>query len=157
MQSIFLSSSPEATREWALQLACHFVSPLVIALYGNLGAGKTVVAQGIAKALGIEDPVTSPTFTLINEYELPGNVRLFHVDCYRLFDPMAEAIALGLEELFELGIVLIEWADRIEPLLPEERIDIELSDAGPGQRHIRVRDSRLVPSPLTVTPGSATA
>jgi len=138
MSVMFNSDSPDATRIWATQLASSLEDPAVVALYGDLGAGKTVVAQAIAAALGVTATVTSPTFTLINEYDLPDGGILFHVDCYRLEAPEAEAIALGLEELFDQGIVLIEWADRIASLLPDERIDVELSDAGPGHRQISV-------------------
>lgn len=136
------SDSPEATHAWASKLAAGLRPPFVVALVGNLGAGKTQVAQGMAAGLGITAPVTSPTFTLINEYELPGGGLLFHIDCYRLQKPVEEARNLGLEELFDQGIVLIEWADRILPLLPDARLDIELADAGPGRRRITLTDRR---------------
>jgi tRNA threonylcarbamoyladenosine biosynthesis protein TsaE len=139
---MFHSDSPDATREWATELALSLNKPAVVALYGNLGAGKTVIAQAIAAALGVTATVTSPTFTLINEYNLPDGSTLFHVDCYRLQNPELEAVALGLEELFDLGIVLIEWANRIASLLPDERVDVELQDAGPGHRQIRITDRR---------------
>lgn len=139
---MFHSDSPDATREWATQFALSLEKPVIVALYGDLGAGKTVIAQAIAAALGVTATVTSPTFTLINEYDLPGGSILFHVDCYRLQDPEPEAVALGLEELFDLGIVLIEWADRIASLLPNERVDVELQDAGPGNRRITMTDLR---------------
>ena len=142
MPVTFHSDSPDATRTWAAQLAIRLKNPVVVALCGDLGAGKTVVAQAIAAALGVTGVVTSPTFTLINEYDLPDGGILFHVDCYRLHEPEAEAIALGLEELFDQGIVLIEWADRIAPLLPDERIDVELEDTGPGHRRIVMTDLR---------------
>jgi tRNA threonylcarbamoyladenosine biosynthesis protein TsaE len=142
MSATFSSDSPESTRSWATQLAARLQTPVVVALYGDLGAGKTLVAQAIAAALGVTGPVTSPTFTLINEYDLPDGGFLFHVDCYRLQDPEAEAIALGLEALFDQGIVLIEWADRIASLLPDDRIDVTLQDAGPGHRRIEMTDRR---------------
>ena len=143
MSVTFHSDSPEATRAWATQLATSLKEPDVVALCGDLGAGKTVMAQAIAAALGVTSAVTSPTFTLINEYDLPDGGTLFHVDCYRLQKPEVEAIALGLEELFDQGIVLIEWADRIASLLPDERIDVELHDAGPGHRRIVMTDKRI--------------
>ncbi len=148
----FDSESPEATRAWATQLASSLKTPVVVALYGDLGAGKTVIAQAIAAALGVTATVTSPTFTLINEYDLPAGGILFHVDCYRLEDPEPEAVALGLEELFDLGIVLIEWADRIPSLLPDERVDVELQDAGPGNRQITVTDRRATGRPQRYAP-----
>lgn len=138
----FDSSSPEMTQAWARELAAGLQAPLVIALIGNLGAGKTQVAKGIAAGLGVTTAITSPTFTLINEYDLPGGGVLFHVDCYRLQEAETEARQLGLGELFDQGIVLIEWADRIPALLPPARIDIYLSDAGPGCRRIELHDLR---------------
>jgi len=143
MSVTFHSDSPDATRAWATKFAASLKPPDVVALYGDLGAGKTMIAQAVAAALGVTATVTSPTFTLINEYDLPDGGILFHVDCYRLQEPEAEAIALGLEELFDQGIVLIEWADRIASLLPDERIDVALQDAGPGHRRIKMTDRRL--------------
>ncbi|HEY54054.1 MAG TPA: tRNA (adenosine(37)-N6)-threonylcarbamoyltransferase complex ATPase subunit type 1 TsaE [Caldilineae bacterium] len=144
MSVTFYSDSPETTRSWAIQLAARLQAPVVVALYGDLGAGKTLVAQAIAAALGVTGPVTSPTFTLINEYDLSDGGILFHVDCYRLQNPEAEAVALGLTELFDQGVVLIEWADRIASLLPDDRIDVVLQDAGPGHRRIEMTDRRFV-------------
>lgn len=149
----FISTSPHQTRQWARALATHLRPPLVIALYGDLGAGKTLFTQAFAAALGVREAVTSPTFTLINEYALPDGNTLYHVDCYRLADAVSEAHELGLEELFDQGYVLIEWADRITPLLPPERLDIILEDAGPQRRRIAVVDRRTnapssLPAPL---------
>jgi tRNA threonylcarbamoyladenosine biosynthesis protein TsaE len=150
MSETFLSESPEATLTWATQLGARLKPPLVIALFGQLGTGKTLVAKGIAAGLGVREAVTSPTFILINEYALPDGNRLYHVDCYRLrSEQTGEAVAavkaLGLEELFDRGLVLIEWADAILPLLPAERIDITLADAGPGRRRITLTDHRRSP------------
>ncbi len=131
-----LSPDPETTRHIAQALARQIQPPMVIALYGHLGAGKTLFTQALAQALGVTVPVTSPTFTLINEYPLPNGHTLYHVDCYRLQDPINEAIHLGLEELFEQGIVVIEWADRIEPLLPRYRVDIILEPVDETTRAI---------------------
>lgn len=147
MSETFLSESPEATLAWAARLGATLKPPLVIALFGPLGAGKTLVAKGIAAGLGVREVVTSPTFILINEYGLPDGGRLYHVDCYRLRDKktgeaVAAVKALGLEELFDRGIVLIEWADAVRPLLPAERVDITLADAGPGRRRITLTDYR---------------
>ena len=145
MMTTFLSESPETTRDLARTLARDLRPPVVIALYGDLGAGKTLFTQALARALGVAQPVTSPTFTLINEYDLPDGGRLYHVDCYRLNDPVPEALALGLEELFEEGVVVIEWADRIAPILPSRRIDIHLEHAGDDRRRIAIDDHRPHP------------
>ena len=143
MPQTILCDTPEATRSHARDLARTLAAPMVIALYGDLGAGKTLFAQALARALGVAGPVTSPTFTLINEYDLPDGGKFFHVDVYRLHDAVPEAIALGLEDLFDEGVVVIEWADRIQPLLPDARIDVHFEHAGEGRRQITILDHRL--------------
>jgi tRNA threonylcarbamoyladenosine biosynthesis protein TsaE len=99
-------------------------APEVIALYGGLGAGKTCFTKGVARGLGLSGAVTSPTYSLIQEY--PGVETLIHVDCYRL-GGTEDALNIGLaEELKRDAVVVVEWADRIEPLLPERRLDIRM-------------------------------
>ena len=111
----------------------------VVALVGLLGAGKTCLAQGIARGLGITVSLTSPTFILVNEVPLPAGGTLYHADVYRLGDPQAEARAMGFEDIFEeKGIVLIEWAERVKALLPETHLWVELAYAGDEQRRITV-------------------
>ena len=138
MAETILCETPEATRALARKLAQTLTQPVVVALYGDLGAGKTLFTQALAQALGVTDPVTSPTFTLINEYDLPERGRLYHVDVYRLHDAVPEAQALGLEDLFDEGIVVIEWADRIADILPENRFDVHFEHAGDHQRRITI-------------------
>lgn len=106
----------------------------VIALHGDLGAGKTVLTQGLANGLGITARVTSPTFTLVGEYPRPGGGWLIHTDCYRLGSPTQEDGALeaaffGMEEMLDRpdAIVVIEWAERIASLLPADSLQISLS------------------------------
>ena len=109
--------SPEETLEWGRELAGNLRAGDVIALCGNLGAGKTQAAKGIALGLGSAADVTSPTFTLVHEYT-DGRLPLFHFDFYRMKDE-AEVLALGWDEfLDEPGVVLVEWADRFPALLP---------------------------------------
>ena len=94
---------------------------MVICLDGELGSGKTMFTKGIANALGIEETITSPTFTIIKEYE--GELPLYHMDVYRL-DGNTEGV--GIEEYFTKGgVVVIEWANTIKDILPEERLDIK--------------------------------
>jgi tRNA threonylcarbamoyladenosine biosynthesis protein TsaE len=94
---------------------------MVMCLYGELGCGKTVFAQGIAKAIGIDEDITSPTFTIVKEYE--GELPFYHMDVYRLEDSKED---IGIEEYYEKnGVVVIEWADIIKDQLPEERLDIK--------------------------------
>lgn len=96
----------------------------VIILSGDLGAGKTTLVQGLAEGLGVEGPVTSPTFTLIQEFE--GKYPLYHIDVYRLEDPVA-AWELGLDEYFYgAGITVVEWGERLEEFLPEDFLKLEL-------------------------------
>lgn len=97
----------------------------VIALSGDLGAGKTTFVQGLAAGLGITAPVTSPTFILVNRYRTPDGRHLQHADCYRLKDAPLEMWDLGLDDLLAGDdIVVIEWADRIPGLLPDDHLEI---------------------------------
>ena len=109
----------------------------VVALHGDLGAGKTVFARGLARALRVREPVHSPTFTLVNEYH--GDRDVCHVDLYRLRDAR-EIEALGLEECLEgSGLVVIEWAERAAGLLPPSAVRVDLRDgARPDERIIRI-------------------
>lgn len=104
---------------------------MVICLNGDLGSGKTVFTKGFAQALGI-DEITSPTFTIIKEYD--GELPLYHMDVYRLEDTNEE---LGIEEYFDRGgVTIIEWANMIKDILPEERLDIKIKISGENTRTI---------------------
>ena len=108
-------------------------------LRGDLGAGKTTLTQAIARGLGVHDPVTSPTFTLVQEYA--GPTPMYHFDPYRLQRP-EDMADLGFEEYFERGgVVVVEWADKIASLLPAERFDLILeiddqSDVDPTEEDV---------------------
>ena len=116
--------SPEETWQLASELANSLLPGTVIALHGDLGAGKTCFIQGLAVALKIHEPVTSPTYTLICEYQ--GKLPLYHIDLYRLSGP-EEVLGLGLEEYFESdGLTAIEWAERAEGLLPPDLLHIRI-------------------------------
>ena len=125
-----------ATEALGRRLA-HYLRPGdVLALHGDLGAGKTCLVRGLARGLGLEESqVASPSFSLINEY--PGPVPLFHIDCYRLH--LEEEIEeLGLEEYMDgPGITVIEWAERVRDL-PEDRLEITFQIFGSTERHIRI-------------------
>ncbi len=124
--------SPEETWALAAELADALAPGTVIALHGDLGAGKTCFIQGFAAALGIDEPITSPTYTLIGEYE--GRLPLHHIDLYRLSGP-EEALGLGLEEYFDAdGITAIEWAERAEGLLPPDLLHIRIEVDADGIR-----------------------
>ena len=108
-----------------IELAQNFESEkfpnMIICLDGELGSGKTVFTKGIANALGINESITSPTYTIIKEYD--GELPLYHMDVYRL-DGNTEGV--GIEEYFtKVGVVVIEWADTIKDILPKERLEIE--------------------------------
>ena len=118
----FESNSYETTLELGSRLASILQPGQVLALYGDLGAGKTVLARGFARGLGITEPVTSPTFTVVQEYKLPAKKYLFHLDMYRIETPEA-AIAFGIEDFLFApdAITIVEWPERIEPLLADNR------------------------------------
>ena len=121
--------SEEETIAFGEQLARELPERCVVLLIGNLGAGKTTLAKGIAKGLGAAEPeeVSSPTFTLIHEY---GDGRVYHIDLYRL-DTAREAASLGLDEIFERNaIALIEWGERFPELMPVDRVEITLAAEG---------------------------
>jgi tRNA threonylcarbamoyladenosine biosynthesis protein TsaE len=116
-----ISRSPEQTRRIGMRLGGLLQAGDIVCLVGDLGAGKTTLVQGIASGWGSLDPVSSPTFVLVNVYRHLEGRCLFHLDAYRLGSP-AEAEDLDLEAMFEAGPVLIEWADRIRDALPPRYI-----------------------------------
>lgn len=124
----FISETPTQTCQIASRLASTVKAGQVIALYGTLGAGKTAFARGFIQSLNpsIEE-VPSPTFTLLQIYETP-EFDIFHFDMYRLKTP-EEAFEIGIEDAFASGVSLIEWPDKIGPLLPKKhiRVDFEIS------------------------------
>jgi tRNA threonylcarbamoyladenosine biosynthesis protein TsaE len=128
-----------ATDRFGAMLAQRLPPGTVVALEGTLGAGKTRLVQAVAAALGIPvDAVTSPTFVLIHEY-LQGRIPLYHFDAYRLRDE-DEFLQLGPEEYFEGGgLTMVEWADRIAALLPEEHAIIALHVTGQTSRRATMR------------------
>jgi tRNA threonylcarbamoyladenosine biosynthesis protein TsaE len=119
----------------------------IVALYGELGSGKTTFIQGVLKGLGIQKRVISPTFVFIREYGLPTDLhgykheltRIYHVDLYRI-NSLADARGLGLEEIFNdpKAIVAIEWAEKIKKILPKKRIDIHFQYLTNNQRKIKL-------------------
>jgi len=122
----FLSHSPEQTVRLGVRLGELIKPGHIICMAGDLGTGKTTLAQGIARGWGSLDQVTSPTFVLINEYRRADTARLFHFDAFRLRGA-EEAIEIGLLELFDdSGPLLIEWPERIAAILPDEKLWISL-------------------------------
>ncbi len=133
-----ITHGPEETMAVAEQLARTLGSGSVVALYGELGSGKTCFVQGLARGLGLRTPVTSPSFTRVREY--PAFVPLYHIDLYRL-QVAREVTDLGFFEYLESpGVVVIEWAERAETVLPPHTIRVTL-DVGsePHERRICIR------------------
>ena len=137
MGEILLKSrSPEETRAMGDVLGGLLGRGDVIAVSGELGAGKTCFAQGVASGLGVRDRVTSPTFTIIQEYD--GRIPFYHIDLYRL-EGAHDLEDLGYEDyIYGDGVVLIEWPDLIEGILPPARLEVMISvPDGEGDRDIR--------------------
>lgn len=133
MQFTFISTSKETTQRLGAFIASRFVRGDVVLLKGELGAGKTTLTGGVAKALAIQDDVISPTFNIMKCY-FKGTLPLYHIDAYRL---EGQNIELGLEEFIEgNGVCFIEWPQYIEPLLPDEYLTITLKNAGDDHREI---------------------
>lgn len=108
----------------------------VIALHGQMGAGKTTLIKAFCKAMGVQDVISSPTYSLINSYKTPNNAAIFHIDLYRIKDE-EEAINAGIEDcLYSTHICLIEWPDKIENLLPENTLHLTLTIQSDGSRKI---------------------
>jgi tRNA threonylcarbamoyladenosine biosynthesis protein TsaE len=132
------SRSPEQTMALAQELLPRLPSPTaVLALVGELGTGKTCFVRGLARALGIERPITSPTFTIVNEYR--GTRPLVHMDLYRLHGP-DEVLALGFDEyLLDGGVIAIEWAERAADVLPPDTVQVAFrARTGSNERTITI-------------------
>ena len=133
----FISNSPAETEAAARKFAATLRAGEVVALEGDLGAGKTSFTKGIVAGLGSPLAVTSPTFTLVHEYG-GGSCPIFHFDFYRLNDAN-EARALALNDyFFSEGISIVEWADRFREVIPREAKWVRIESTGPGQRTIHL-------------------
>lgn len=134
------SKSPQETEQLGERLGAVLRSGDVLCLSGELGAGKTCLTRGLARGWGADARVTSPTFTLINEYRRPGDaLRFHHVDAYRLADA-DDALTTGLDDVLDApGVVVIEWPERIAPALPEDCLWVSIADDGPGCRTFTFR------------------
>lgn len=139
------SRDAEQTRAWGRRLGALLRRGDVLTLQGELGAGKTTLAQGLARGLGVTDRVASPTFVLAAEYAAPRTGVLRHLDCYRLpaDEAARQAAELGLLDWLQAadGVLFIEWADRIPDLLPRTRLQIRLDyvPARPAERRLELR------------------
>ena len=135
--TIYFSNSEEETEEIASKIAKKITAGCIIGLRGNLGAGKTVFARGFARGLGIDEIISSPTFTLIKEYSTGNNQWLYHLDLYRITDTNS-ALVFGIDEYLNdsNAIVLIEWPERIHEILPPDTIFIDIERTGKNKRKI---------------------
>jgi tRNA threonylcarbamoyladenosine biosynthesis protein TsaE len=130
------SHNPEQTRQLGMRLGGALQTGDVICLQGELGAGKTTFVQGIAQGWGSVDSVSSPTFILVNVYRRAEESQLFHMDAYRL-DSTSEAEQLDLDSMLAEGALLIEWPERMNGLVPNERLWVEFTHAGEEEREMK--------------------
>ena len=133
----YITRSASETEQLGARLAERLLPGDVIALRGGLGAGKTAFTRGLARGLGIEDPVTSPTYTIVNEYS-QGRLPLFHFDMYRLPDSDA-LFDIGWEDYLDRGgVCAVEWSENVSDALPEDTVYVTI------QRHAEHEDWRVI-------------
>ncbi|MGH7393905.1 MAG: tRNA (adenosine(37)-N6)-threonylcarbamoyltransferase complex ATPase subunit type 1 TsaE [Candidatus Rokuibacteriota bacterium] len=131
---VIVAAGAEETQAEGERLGAALGPGDVVALTGDLGAGKTCFVQGLARALGVTRTATSPTFVLVNEYR--GRLPVHHVDAYRT-GSLTELLDLGLPELFDGdGVTVVEWADKVGPLLPARTIHVRIDGVGDEPRRI---------------------
>ena len=138
-KSCCISRSEADTENFGAEIARQCPRGSVILLDGDLGAGKTVFSRGFARGLGCEDTLSSPTYTIVQEYQLPSGARLYHMDLYRIADA-ASALGFGVDEFIDdpKAYKLIEWPERIESLLPEKCLTVEITHEGDEERSLRI-------------------
>ncbi|HEY5730266.1 MAG TPA: tRNA (adenosine(37)-N6)-threonylcarbamoyltransferase complex ATPase subunit type 1 TsaE [Anaerolineales bacterium] len=134
----FFSRSPEQTRRIGARLGGALQAGDVICLQGDLGAGKTTFVQGVAKGWGSLDSVSSPTFIIVNEYRHANGKCLFHMDAYRL-DSALEAEEIDLDSMLADGALLIEWPERIDGLIPDKHLWVELEYIDEEEREMKFK------------------
>ncbi|MFA5144226.1 MAG: tRNA (adenosine(37)-N6)-threonylcarbamoyltransferase complex ATPase subunit type 1 TsaE [Candidatus Omnitrophota bacterium] len=137
-----ISNSPEETIAIGIKLARRLKKGDCVALIGDLGSGKTVLTKGIAEGLGVKNPryVNSPTFVIIKEYK--GKLPLYHFDLYRLNKSTILDAESYEEYLYDDGVTVIEWADKIRKLLPKRCIEVRLKVAGESRRKIVIKNDK---------------
>lgn len=139
MEKVFLTKSSTATKKLGEKLAKYFSSftdpPIILALQGDLGSGKTTFLQGFAKGLGIKEKITSPTFVIVKRFK-----NFYHFDCYRINKP-EEILKLGFKEIITnpKNIVAIEWSEKIQKILPKKAIKLKLEFIDQNTRKIVIK------------------
>jgi len=136
----FFSRSPEQTRRVGVRLGGALQAGDVICLQGDLGAGKTTFVQGVAEGWGSRDSVSSPTFIIVNVYRGVGDKQLFHMDAYRL-DSTSEAEELDLDSMLSRGPLLIEWPERMERLIPRQRLLVQFEYMNQEEREMKFKSN----------------
>jgi tRNA threonylcarbamoyladenosine biosynthesis protein TsaE len=136
----FFSHSPEQTRRLGMRLGALLRAGDLICLQGELGAGKTTLVQGIAQGWGALDAVSSPTFVLVNAYRRADSAQLFHLDAYRI-ESLGEAEELDIDALLAGGPLVVEWAERLKPILPAEQLWVWLEYEAEEHRAMRLSAS----------------
>jgi len=155
---IYSSSSEEETFNLGMRFADRLHAGDVVAFYGDLGTGKTEFIKGVCEELGVSEIVSSPTYTIVNQYPAETSygeeVTIYHIDLYRIEDP-AELVELGLQEILSdpLGIALIEWAHVAESMVPAVRWDVRLSALDDESRR-RIEIGHLSVVPVTRATGT---
>jgi len=132
----FTSSSAQETADLGFRIGKACTAGSIVSLRGSLGAGKTVLAKGIARALNISEAIVSPTFTLMQEYE--GTLPLYHMDLYRISGPEEFEMIGGEEMLYGKGVTLIEWSEKIQDMLPDGTIFVDISIMPDSRREITI-------------------
>ena len=136
MRGTFIARSPGETQAHGERLGARLQPGSVVACIGELGAGKTCFLQGVCRGLGVESGVTSPTFVLVNQYR--GRLTVYHVDAYRT-GSLTELVDLGLEEMLHgEGVTIVEWADKLLPLLPPRTVTVTIAGLGDEPRQIEL-------------------
>ena len=130
-----ISRSTEQTRRVGMRLGALLQPGDLVALVGDLGSGKTTLVQGIAAGWGSLDPVSSPTFVIVNVYRHTNGLRLFHLDAYRL-NGSTEALDLDLDIMLDQGPMIVEWAERVQTALPEQGLWVHLNYIDEVQRDL---------------------
>lgn len=135
----YLSQSENETETIAAKLAATLSRGTVICLNGDLGAGKTVFSRGFARGLGITEPISSPTYTIVQEYKLDGKGFLYHLDLYRIGNTVS-ALAFGVDEFLNdaSSIALVEWPERISDIIPPGAVTVNIRHLSDTQREIEI-------------------
>ncbi|MBK5203258.1 MAG: tRNA (adenosine(37)-N6)-threonylcarbamoyltransferase complex ATPase subunit type 1 TsaE [Prolixibacteraceae bacterium] len=133
------TKSLKETNKAAISFLKEFKEERIFAFYGKMGAGKTTFIKALCQTLGSKDNITSPTFAIINEYDTPKSGQIYHFDFYRIKN-IEEAMDIGIDDYLNSGdYCFIEWPEKIEELLPEELIEVNIKEISPTSRHITAK------------------